>query len=293
MSEQSNWRWCNKCQVLAFAGSPSLGACAAGGSHDHTGSGDYLLTQNVTDPGRQANWRWCNKCQVLAFAGSPSLGACAAGGSHDHTGSGDYLLTQNVTSQPGWQSNWRWCNKCQVLAFAGNPSLGACAAGGSHDHTGSGNYQLEFVPSDLTITPTSIVFSQHINLEGLDVGSIQGPVSVTMKSDGSYDFNVQLNNSAFLPYNFSVLVVLKSENGTAFTFAVSNSIGAGIPFSNNNFLWDNNGNNGTIKNVWGDLQAGCTYYYKAAASVDISTLWEDLSAAIGVVSTVVSVVGSL
>jgi hypothetical protein len=38
MSEQDNWRWCNERQVLAFAGY-SLGACAAGGSHDHYGSG--------------------------------------------------------------------------------------------------------------------------------------------------------------------------------------------------------------------------------------------------------------
>lgn len=40
---QDNWRWCNKCQVLSFAGSASAGACAAGGLHDHAGSGDYYL----------------------------------------------------------------------------------------------------------------------------------------------------------------------------------------------------------------------------------------------------------
>jgi hypothetical protein len=40
---QDNWRWCAKCQVLAFAGGASIGSCAAGGSHDHTGSGDYVI----------------------------------------------------------------------------------------------------------------------------------------------------------------------------------------------------------------------------------------------------------
>ncbi len=41
---QDNWRWCKKCQVLAYAGNPSaVGACSAGGVHDHTGSGDYVL----------------------------------------------------------------------------------------------------------------------------------------------------------------------------------------------------------------------------------------------------------
>ena len=94
MTAQDNWRWCNKCQVLAFAGFPSLGACAAGGSHEHSGSGDYVLIQDVPVGGNeQDNWRWCNKCQALAFAGNPSPGPCADGGSHDHSGSGDYVLS--------------------------------------------------------------------------------------------------------------------------------------------------------------------------------------------------------
>lgn len=40
---QDNWRWCTKCQGLAFAGNSSLGPCPAGGTHDHTGSGNYSL----------------------------------------------------------------------------------------------------------------------------------------------------------------------------------------------------------------------------------------------------------
>jgi hypothetical protein len=145
MSEQDNWRWCNKCQVLAYAGSPSPGPCAAGGNHDHAGSGNYVLSEGVLGgPNRQGNWRWCNKCQVLAYAGSPSPGPCAAGGNHDHTGSGNYVLTSNVPVGPYQQGNWKWCNKCQVLAYAGSPSPGPCAAGGNHDHTGSGNYVLNY-----------------------------------------------------------------------------------------------------------------------------------------------------
>lgn len=92
-TKQSNWRWCNKCQTLTFAGSPSVGACAAGGSHNHAGSGDYVLTQDVAVSGAQSDWRWCNKCQALTFAGNPSLGACPAGGNHDHAGSGNYEVS--------------------------------------------------------------------------------------------------------------------------------------------------------------------------------------------------------
>jgi CubicO group peptidase (beta-lactamase class C family) len=40
---QDNFRWCNKCQVLSFGGAASPGPCKAGGEHDHTGSGNYML----------------------------------------------------------------------------------------------------------------------------------------------------------------------------------------------------------------------------------------------------------
>jgi hypothetical protein len=41
----ANWRYCRNCEVLAFAGGPALGACAAGGVHDHSHSGDYVLVE--------------------------------------------------------------------------------------------------------------------------------------------------------------------------------------------------------------------------------------------------------
>jgi hypothetical protein len=143
-SWQGSWRWCNKCQSLAFAGNPTWGFCPAGGGHDYAGSGNYVLTVNDPSAPGQAFWMWCNKCQCLAFAGDPTSGPCAAGGVHDHAGSGNYSLVVNVMPQPGWQADWEWCNKCQCLAFAGDPTSGACAAGGVHDHAGSGNYQLGF-----------------------------------------------------------------------------------------------------------------------------------------------------
>jgi hypothetical protein len=86
------WRWCHKCQSLYFAGNPTQGVCKAGGTHDHTGSGDYKLIFNAWGSPAQHNWRWCHKCQGLYFTGNPTQGVCPSGGSHDHTGSGDYSL---------------------------------------------------------------------------------------------------------------------------------------------------------------------------------------------------------
>jgi len=138
VTTQDNWRWCNKCTGLFFAGNATLGVCPAGGTHNLTGSGDYHLIDNTpSDPG-QHDWRWCNKCAGLFFAGNATLGICATGGMHDPIGSGDYSLSGNGSGQ----HDWRWCNKCAGLFFAGNATLGACPAGGTHDLTGSGDYVL-------------------------------------------------------------------------------------------------------------------------------------------------------
>jgi len=87
---QADWRWCKKCQGLAFSlNQPSV--CPAGGSHDHSQSGNYTLPDNDPSAPGQSEWRWCRKCQGLAFSpNQPSV--CPAGGSHDHSGSGNYTL---------------------------------------------------------------------------------------------------------------------------------------------------------------------------------------------------------
>jgi hypothetical protein len=42
LDTQEGWRWCKKCQVLAFGSNPP-GACPAGDAHDHSSSGHYCL----------------------------------------------------------------------------------------------------------------------------------------------------------------------------------------------------------------------------------------------------------
>jgi len=95
-NSQDNWRWCSKCQSLAFAGG-NEGICPAGGKHDQRTSYNYVLQMNVHQlpPNSQDNWRWCSKCQSLAFAGG-NEGICPAGGKHDHSMSGNYVLQHNI-----------------------------------------------------------------------------------------------------------------------------------------------------------------------------------------------------
>ena len=146
MTVQDNWRWCKKCQGLAYAAGSSLGHCAAGGTHDHTGSGDYALVVNDATVIGQHNWRYCNKCRALFFAGG-SPGKCAFGGSHSKTGSGDYVILQVKKGVVG-QDNWRWCGKCQGLWYGAGWAKGPCPGWTdrpteNHDGTGSLNYSLK------------------------------------------------------------------------------------------------------------------------------------------------------
>jgi hypothetical protein len=126
--------WCNKCQGLTFVDSSHFGVCAAGGYHNHDGSGVYLLAAYRPGMPGQGGWRQCTKCLALTFVGGSEVGACPAGGTHDNKGRLDFTLGFDPRiGQPGW----RWCNKCQMIWYMLAGSGGACPGGGEHDYSNS------------------------------------------------------------------------------------------------------------------------------------------------------------
>jgi hypothetical protein len=136
---QPSWRWCAKCQSLAYwNGARQPGVCSAGGRHDHKISGAYGPILNQALPGGQNGWRWCSKCESMIYGGNGSA-PCAASGVHDLSGSGDYSFALGDTPMGADQAGWRWCSKCQGLAYAFNGPA-PCPGGGTHDHTISGHY---------------------------------------------------------------------------------------------------------------------------------------------------------
>ena len=96
---QNNWRWCRRCQGLAYTGF-GPGRCPAGGLHAHSTSLDYSLILGPTALSGQPGWRWCRNCQGLAYAGRPTPGVCPAGGRHDHSASGEYTLLHFAADEP-------------------------------------------------------------------------------------------------------------------------------------------------------------------------------------------------
>lgn len=90
---QSGWKWCRKCQGLAYAGS-GPGWCPGTGHHDHTGSFNYHLWHDVGQifAGEQDQWRWCNKCQGLFYGPQQGSSWCGESGRHNGSGSFNYMI---------------------------------------------------------------------------------------------------------------------------------------------------------------------------------------------------------
>jgi hypothetical protein len=153
---QGNWKWCNQCGCLTFAGGPTQGKCKAGTSHTHMGSGKYRLAHDLASFPGQQDWSWCQKCMALFYgaAGSPSV--CPAdNGAHDGSASGNYALATATTNGLG-QREWKWCRRCGSLVHSAGVSV--CAVdGGMHDFSAIGNYSVY----DKDPEPLPLSFAAH------------------------------------------------------------------------------------------------------------------------------------
>jgi hypothetical protein len=139
IDQQLDWRWCNKCSGLFWAGgNATAGKCPAGGAHVR-GTTDYSVVMNAPGAPGQHDWRWCDKCSGLFWAGgNATAGKCPAGGAHVR-GTTDYAVVMDAGGAPG-QHDWRWCDKCSGLFWAGgNATAGTCPAGDAHVR-GSSDY---------------------------------------------------------------------------------------------------------------------------------------------------------
>jgi len=146
---QEGWAVCKKCQVLSFVQMNT--GCPAGGNHDHSGGGIYLVAQEAWNGNEnQTDWRWCKKCDSLFFGGSIGVAKCSSGGNHTAESSGNYVLGTKQGAawtvpkpvevpKPGIEENFRWCYVCACMIRC-NSGNGVCVNGAQHDISKSGNY---------------------------------------------------------------------------------------------------------------------------------------------------------
>lgn len=288
MSMQSGWRWCRKCESLYYSRNPSPGACAAGGTHDSSQSGAYSFRLAEGQPGVQGGWRWCAKCQVAFYTANPGQGVCPAGGAHDGGRSGHYS-TPIGDVVPHAQAGWRWCRKCQGLFFGGHPQhQGRCPAGGQHDQGGSAHYAVfsEVTPlGEIICDWPSITFRS-----GVPVG---GNSKLSLYPNGDYYFSGHFHDSGFPSYDLNLVFAVKSAVGTVLTFVETGRTHGTIDPGSRDYDWVRRGNSADVAAIWDDLSASYLWRGHAAVDLNLVTSWQNIKAAIGVVSEVISVVGPI
>ncbi|MFF0033964.1 CAP domain-containing protein [Streptomyces avermitilis] len=141
MSQQTDWRFCGKCQAMFFDGYPKKGACPTSGSHKAVGYNFCLPYDVAGTSADQMGWRFCVKCDGVFFYGTEQpnddqeTGICPFSGGHIPRGYW-FTLPHDVAGTPEAQTDWRFCGKCRAMFFDGYPQKGACPATGVHQAAG-------------------------------------------------------------------------------------------------------------------------------------------------------------
>lgn len=144
---QSGFRWCHRCQNVTYGINVAKSRCAAGGTHDITGSWVYALPwgprTSRTTKTNQAGWNWCAKCQDVFFGPNQGKSVCAAYGRHVVGGSYDYLIPYGAPAA-AHEPHFRHCFRCENLYYGPNTTRSVCAAGGVHSFGPSWDYNLAY-----------------------------------------------------------------------------------------------------------------------------------------------------
>ena len=127
MATQSNWRFCQKCHVMFFAGYG--GRSLAGGSRCRA----RLQLCAAVWHGRQRDR--AGQLAILSAVQRHVLGRLRrrqlpCGAAHSPQGF-NFILTHDTAGGPSSQSNWKFCQKCNALFFNGYNG-GTCPKGGRH-----------------------------------------------------------------------------------------------------------------------------------------------------------------
>jgi hypothetical protein len=278
MSDQGDWRFCEKCHGMFFNGFSVKGVCPAGGQHKAQGFIFNLPFDTPELPNAQAGWRNCSKCQANFFAGFPVKGVCPAGGQHAVAGP-FFVLPHDMPELPNAQGRWRNCSKCQVLFFDGFPNKGVCPVGGGHAAAGP----FFVLPHDL---PTQLDFDFNPSVFGAGV-PVGGSAHLTIHSDGTYNFRGHLHDSGALEFNTALAWIVKDFFGHGYSFGHSGHLAGTFESGSRNDDWNNDGQNNAIRDNWFAIAPTNSAPAKAEVNADLTNVINTL---IGIAGTTLGVV---
>lgn len=144
-------------------------------------------------------------------------------------------------------------------------------------------------PSRRALTTYSV--SQNVQ----DGGRVHGTVHLDLNPNGAYSFRGHLRNDATgVGYTVSTVCVVKLLDGSALSFADRGNIKGDIETvfgGNKSRDWDKSGTSGQLANNWAKIAPGTRPACDTDASLNIGALIDLVKKAVGVVTTVVSIVG--
>lgn len=153
-NEQSEWRYCTKCQSLFYNGYAQKGLCSAGGNHTAQGYNFTLLYNTAVNSFAQKDWRFCDRCYNMFYDGYPDKGTCMGTpkeeipGEHEADGF-NFILTHDAPESASAQGAWRYCSKCSMMFYNGYATKGICTKGGEHTASGFNFVLVHDIPTNV------------------------------------------------------------------------------------------------------------------------------------------------
>jgi hypothetical protein len=126
-----------------------------------------------------------------------------------------------------------------------------------------------------------------------DPTPVGGYMHLTIREDGSYTFTGHFRDSGFPSYDVALVYVVKDSQNHVYTFSTKGHMAGTLESGSRNYDWGDNGQNADIAKNWAALAKGSTGNGRARTSLDLGPIVNDIKQAIGAVSKVITVVGSL
>jgi hypothetical protein len=109
---------------------------------------------------------------------------------------------------------------------------------------------------------------------------------------GQYTFTGGFHDSGAVSFNDSLLWVLRTNSGTAFTFAHTGQVFGTFEPGSRDDNWTTQGVNPAIAASWSEL-VGASWQWKAHVDWNLKGLFDEIQSAIGIIKQVIAVVGPL
>lgn len=145
----------------------------------------------------------------------------------------------------------------------------------------------------LSVTPLDFNFPNVTFSGGVPIG---GNLVIQLFPNGNYHFTGDMHKSSIVPYDYKIAIGLRDRSGRAYTFSHEYSFGVGVADDTPQY----SGNNPDVAANWPDLLAGANWSMSQSAGPDLlpilkvlEELIAEITAAYGVVSKVIAVVGPL